>query len=359
MPDYIWGSGMNRIKLYWFLQFLVWTAFGLINLFFVSFERKISPVQIGAFFSFAGFYLISTHALRFVIKKYEWLHLEFPQLLGRTLLALAALSILNILAQILINLGFGILDPETDFRLVTLAVNAFVSFLFYSLWAMVYFLFHFLDNYNQSLKYQAKINEIQLNHLKSQLNPHFIFNALNSVRALVDEDPIKAKSAITQLSNILRFSLMMDKKRVIDFVSEFNTVKDYLNLESIRFEERLQVKYDIEPIAFEYKVPPMMLQTIVENAIKHGISNRVKGGLIQIICKEGLTDDLIIQVKNSGQLKNPNLSRKKEREGHGITNTVQRLKLIYGEKARFKIYNADHEFVVTEIKIPKQNPTLG
>ena len=89
---------------------------------------------------------------------------------------------------------------------------------------MLYFLFHFLDNYNQSLKYQAKINEIQLNHLKSQLNPHFIFNALNSVRALVDEDPSKAKQAITQLSNILRFSLMMDKKRTIDFENEINTV---------------------------------------------------------------------------------------------------------------------------------------
>jgi LytS/YehU family sensor histidine kinase len=224
---------------------------------------------------------------------------------------------------------------------------------------MVYFLFHFLDSYNQSLKYQAKINEIQLNHLKSQLNPHFIFNALNSVRALVDEDPAKAKLAITQLSNILRFSLMMDKKRTIDFENEINTVKDYLNLETIRFEERLQVNYDIEPSAYDYKIPPMMLQTIVENAIKHGISNRVKGGLVEIKCKEGITDDLIIQVKNSGQLKNNTIGRKKEREGHGINNTMQRLKLIYGDRATFKIYNSESDFVITEIKIPKQNPNLG
>jgi LytS/YehU family sensor histidine kinase len=90
------------------------------------------------------------------------------------------------------------------------------------------------------------------------------------VRALVDEDPVKAKSAITRISNMLRFSLMLDKKQVIDLADELATVKDYLALESIRFEERLQVDYQIEEGAYNYKIPPMMLQTIVENAIKHG-----------------------------------------------------------------------------------------
>ncbi|ERM83431.1 histidine kinase [Rhodonellum psychrophilum GCM71 = DSM 17998] len=350
---------MNRNKLYWILQILGWLSFGLINLFFVSLERGLSAVQIGAFLSLAGFYLVSTHSLRYVIKKYGWLNRNFTQLITNTLFALAILSVLNTSAQILINLVFDTLNPDQDFRLVVISVNIFVSFLFYSLWAMLYFLIHFLDNYNQSLKYQAKINEIQLNHLKSQLNPHFIFNALNSVRALVDEDPKKAKLAITQLSNILRFSLMMDKKRTIEFENEINTVKDYLNLETIRFEERIRVFYDIDPVAYEYKIPPMMLQTIVENAIKHGISNRVKGGTIEIKCYEGLTDDLYIQVKNSGQLQLPSQTKKKEREGHGIDNTIQRLKLIYGNRASFKIFNSGSDFVITEIKIPKQTLTLG
>lgn len=331
----------------------------MINLFFVSLDRGVSPVQIGAFASLAAFYLVSTHIFRNIVKKYSWLNLNFSRLLINTVIALGILSVLNTIAQIIINLGFDTLIPEVDLRPVVIFVNIFVSFLFYSLWAMLYFLFHFLDNYNQSLKYKAKINEIQLNHLKSQLNPHFIFNALNSVRALVDEDPKKAKLAITQLSNILRFSLMMDKKRTIDFEDEINTVKDYLNLETIRFEERLLVKYNIEPVAFDFKVPPMMLQTIVENAIKHGISNRVKGGMIEIKCFEGITDDLVIQVKNSGQLKNQQISKKKEGEGHGISNTLQRLKLIYGNRASFKIFNSGSEFVTTEIKIPKQNLTLG
>ncbi len=350
---------MNRIRLYWSLQVMGWSCYALISLFFVSLDRGLTPVQVGAFFSLAGFYLISTHGLRYALKKYQWFNLKFSRLLTNTLLALVVLSVLNIIAQIIINLIFDTLNPEEDFRPLVVSVNLFVSFIYYTLWSMMYFLFHFLDNYNQSLKYKAKINEIQLNHLKSQLNPHFIFNALNSVRALVDENPVKAKSAITQLSNILRYSLMMDKKRTIDFENELNTVKDYLNLESIRFEERLAVHYEVEGSAYDYRVPPMMLQTIVENGIKHGISNRIKGGLIEIKCYEGLTDDLVIQVRNSGQLKPGNITRKKDGEGHGISNTIQRLKLIYGNRASFRIFNAGAEFVVTEIKIPKQNLTLG
>jgi two-component system, LytTR family, sensor kinase len=350
---------MNRSKLYWILQLLGWGSYALINLIFVSLESRISWIQVGAFSSLAAFYFLSTHAFRLLIINRYWLRFDFTKLLVYTIFVVLVLSILNTFAQILINLLFGTLNPEQDFRVIVLVVNVFVSFLFYSLWSMLYFLFHFLDNYNQSLKYQAKINEIQLNHLKSQLNPHFIFNALNSVRALVDEDPIKAKSAITQLSNILRFSLTLDHKKIIEFETEINTVKDYLNLELIRFEERLQIIYDIEPVAFEYRVPPMMLQTIVENAIKHGISNRLKGGLIEIKCYEGHTDHLFIQVKNSGQLRSGNLTKRRDSGGHGINNTIQRLKLIYGSNASFRIFNSGNEFVITEIKIPKQSLTLG
>ena len=347
---------MNRVKLYWILQIVGWSSFALINLLFVSLARGITAVQVGAYFSLAFFYLISTHAFRYTIKEYGWFSLPIRKLVTNALLGLVLLSLLNTVAQVLINLAFDTLNIDDDLQPLIILVNLFISFLYYSLWGMMYFLFHFLDSYNSSLKYQAKINEIKLNHLRSQLNPHFIFNALNSVRALVDENPVKAKSAITQLSNILRFSLVMDNKTLIDFQDEFNTVKDYLNLEKIRFEERLEVRFDVEEKAYRYKIPPMMLQTIVENAIKHGISNLIKGGIVDLKCAVGDDEKLSIFVKNSGQLK-PN-SNKKKSEGHGINNTVQRLKLIYGNNASFKIYNSGSEFVITEIKIPKQTLTL-
>ncbi|TDK45385.1 sensor histidine kinase [Algoriphagus formosus] len=350
---------MNRTVLYWLLQILGWGSIALVQIALGSLSPTgIGPVQILGLLVLAAFNLLATHFLRFIIKRYNWFQLKFPRLILQSVLAMLALSFVNIIAQILINLVFGTLNPEEDFEVLVILAGLFIAFLFYALWFLLYFLFHFLDNYNTSLKYEARINQIRLNHLKSQLNPHFIFNALNSVRALVDEDPDKAKNAITRISNILRFSLMMDKKQTIDFEDELNTVRDYLMLESIRFEERLQVVYKIEDEAYSYKLPPMMLQTIVENAIKHGISNLVKGGLIEIKCREGLEDDLYIQVKNSGHLHTPPSLKPKAGGGHGLSNTVERLKLIYGDRASFRIFNSENEFVITEIKIPKQRVTF-
>ncbi|NVJ86692.1 MAG: histidine kinase [Algoriphagus sp.] len=350
---------MNRNLLYWLLQILGWGSIALVQIVLGSLsDTGIAKVQIWALIVLAVFNLLATHFLRFIVKQYNWFKLKITQLLFQSIMAMLALSFVNIVAQILINIAFGTLNPEEDFQILVILANLFIAFLFYVMWFLLYFLFHFLDNYNTSLKYEAKINQIRLAHLKSQLNPHFIFNALNSVRALVDEDPNKAKNAITRISNILRFSLMMDKKQTIDFEDELNTVKDYLMLESIRFEERLKVIYRIEDEAYSYKIPPMMLQTIVENAIKHGISNLVKGGIIEIKCREGLEDDLYIQVKNSGHLSVPPSLKPKADGGHGLSNTVQRLKLIYGDRATFRIFNSENEFVITEIKIPKQRVTL-
>src|SRR5690606_5122792 len=135
------------------------------------------------------------------------------------------------------------------------------------LWFVLYFSYHYFDQYNKSLKYEASMVQIELNNLKSQLNPHFIFNALNSIRALVDENPEKSKQAINQLSNILRNSLATDKKRLTKFGDELKIVRDYLGLENIRFEERLKTRFDIDPQSHRFNVPPLMIQTLVENGI--------------------------------------------------------------------------------------------
>ncbi|WP_439488635.1 sensor histidine kinase [Algoriphagus sp.] len=349
---------MNRIRLYWLLQVIGWGGFAMVSIFLASLSSGVTSVQIWAFIVLAATNLISTHFLRYIVKTYNWFKLSIPQLLFQSFLAIIALSFVNIVAQIFINIAFGTLNPDEDFKILLILANLLQAILLYALWFLMYFLVHFLDNYNSTLKYEAKINEIRLNHLKSQLNPHFIFNALNSVRALVDEDPVKAKTAITRISNMLRFSLMMDKKQTIEFGEELNTIKDYLELEAIRFEERLKVVYHIEDESYSYKIPPMMLQTIVENGIKHGVSNLVKGGVIEIKCREGLHDDLYIQVKNSGQLTHQPSLNADDEQGHGLSNTVQRLKLIYGDKASLRIFNSGMHFVITEIKIPKQKVTF-
>ncbi len=221
----------------------------------------------------------------------------------------------------------------------------------YFLWVLIYFMFHYFESYRKSLQYEATMNEIELNNLKSQLNPHFIFNALNSIRALVDENPVKSKDAITQLSNILRNSLALDKKRLVDFNDEIRTVKDYLALETIRFEERLKTDLQIHPSSEMYKVPPMMIQTLVENGIKHGVSNLKKGGKIEL--STDVADSMfIIRIRNSGRY----LNGKTKTMGYGLDNTRKRLKLIYGDSATFYIDNEDKNTVLTEIRIPEYVP---
>ena len=144
----------------------------------------------------------------------------------------------------------------------------------------------------------------------------------------------------------------MDKLRVVDFNEELSTVKDYLALESIRFEERLRVSYDIDKNSENFQIPPMMMQTLVENAIKHGVSNLIEGGEVELIAyvKEFF---LTIQIRNSGQLVN-GVVKKPKQGGYGLANTKQRLKLIYGGEASFRIYNENDKFVTSEVRIPQR-----
>jgi LytS/YehU family sensor histidine kinase len=235
---------------------------------------------------------------------------------------------------------------------VTIAGNilnlAFVLFF----WSLFYFSFHYIENYKKSeienLKWQASINEIELNKLKSQLNPHFMFNAMNSIRALVDENPLKAKDAITQLSNILRNTLQMGKNKVIPFEEEMKIVSDYLALESIRYEERLKSSVFIHADSKLFNVPPLMIQTLVENGIKHGISKLTDGGLLEV--KTNVKgDNLYINIRNSGHIN----GLTENENGFGIKNTLQRLQLLYGKEASLKIGNENEKIVLTELIIPK------
>jgi LytS/YehU family sensor histidine kinase len=134
---------------------------------------------------------------------------------------------------------------------------------------------------------------------------------------------------------------------LIPFTEELKTVMDYLALESIRYEERLITKFDIDRHSGKFMIPPLMLQTLVENGIKHGISNLKDGGQISITT-EVKRKQLHLKIRNSGQLAG-NIN---EEEGFGLANTKKRLKLIYGETAAFEIRNEDKNTVLTKIVLP-------
>jgi LytS/YehU family sensor histidine kinase len=217
---------------------------------------------------------------------------------------------------------------------------------------MIYYIYHYAESNRRqqldTLRLEAMVKSLELKTIKAHINPHFIFNALNSIRALVDENPQRARTAITELSNILRSSMHAEKIETVPLQQELDIVKDYLALEHMRFEERLQIEMNIDEDTLNQSIPPMMLQTLVENAIKHGISKHVNGGLIRII--SGYKNDhheLVVQ--NSGRLNGSNIL---DTDGFGIKSTQDRLNLLYQGKADFQIHDIPGGMVESKIIMP-------
>jgi two-component system, LytTR family, sensor kinase len=344
---------VNKHRLYWSLQIGGWFFYALVQIVSSFLASDSITIKRAIFLLTEAFLcLLITNLFRNLLIKRKWLDFPMTRLLPNILFAIFSMSLLLYFCRIPVNLMLGrLFDPLAAFAPSTIfGQSAFYMILFF-FWTVFYFTYHYIDRYNLSLKYEASMIEIELKNLKSQLNPHFIFNALNSIRALVDENPAKSKQAINQLSNILRNSLATDKKGLTKFDDELKIVRDYLGLESIRFEERLHTEFDIHPESNQFLVPPLMIQTLVENGIKHGISKLTAGGKIQV---KTLVEDgkLIVRIRNSGHF----LSPKKSKGGLGLKNTVQRLKLLYGDHASFRIVNENDNFVLTEIIIP-QNQT--
>lgn len=339
---------MNKRKIYWICQIVGWSFYGILQVFLYATARQLNATHLIGETIQVLFYIVSTHMLRYVFIRMGWLAYNWLKLIPMLILALFAVSLLNYGMLLAFSWATNELSSR-DFLPFTVMLSIFGPMTIYFLWTLLYFTFHYFERYNNTLKHEAAAKEIELKNLRSQLNPHFIFNALNSIRALVDENPSKSKIAITQLSNILRNSLNVDHQRMVTFWEEMEMVRDYLALETIRYEERLKVSYEIDPLTKDYLIPPLMVQTLVENAIKHGIATLKNGGVVDIISnvKE---EKIVIKIRNTGQYLN---GKDVRNTGFGITNTIKRLELIYGNQATFSIFNDSTKTVLTEIVLPR------
>ncbi len=196
----------------------------------------------------------------------------------------------------------------------------------------------------KNLQFTASKNEIELKILREQINPHFLFNSLNSIKALVEIDKDEAKIAITKLSNLLRKSIQLGKNKLITIKEELEIVESYIDLEKIRFEERIQATIIAPQNTYSSLIPPLMIQTLAENAIKHGLSKSIAGGVLYINIKK-VENQLQISVQNTGTL-----DKIEESEGIGIFNAKKRLDILFGKKAKFKIFQSNN-LVCVEIQI--------
>lgn len=180
-------------------------------------------------------------------------------------------------------------------------------------------------------------NQAQLEMLRYQLNPHFLFNALNSIRASVDEDSIRAKGMITQLSKFLRYSLLGNNEKQASLGEEIEAVENYLAIEKIRFEDKLEILFDVEDSARDFPVPCFLLNPLVENAVKHGFKGLSKPLKIRIFARLE-NAGLLLEVANTGSLENGSQSHG---TGIGLKNVRERLEKIFPQKSDFRITEED------------------
>src|SRR5574343_638416 len=334
----------NRISNYWLCQLGGWGLVGFSMLFFaVTMMQKLSWDNAIRIFVYVAGGIISTHLLREYIKRSGWLQLPIEKMITRLILAIIITSaVYSIL--VISSLGiFALVGKEKIDWYSRFFGSIINSGIFITPWTLIYYFYHFIEKSRRqqfdTLKLEAMVKELELKTIKSNINPHFIFNELNSIRALIDENPSRAREAITQLSNILRSSMQAEKQEIVPFEKELNIVKDYLALEHIRFEDRLRVEYEIDEDTLDQPVPPMMLQTLVENAIKHGIGKQVSGGVIRIVSDfKGDYHELV--VLNSGQL-----GEQQNEDGFGLSSTRNRLQLLFGDRSRFFIIQRNDEVV--------------
>jgi two-component sensor histidine kinase len=310
--------------------------------------------------------LLLTHLLRQYIKRHRWETLRIAALIPRVLAAAVILgfpiALIMSFQSIAMLWGGG---PEDQALVAELAgeplswlirmdlllrtLNWSVVFAF---WMGLYFAItsvrdrHRAELRQSELAHALKVAELRV--LKSQLNPHFLFNSLNSVRALIADDPSGAQKAVTQLARTLRYTLTAGQEEVVSLERELEIVADYLELESLRLGERLHIERTIALEARIAHIPVMLLQTVVENAIKHGIAELPQGGVLRISAdvREGA---LIIEVENP----RPATPSQSPSHGVGLRNAAERLRLLFGAAGALDLDLSDPDRALARIRIPQ------
>jgi len=345
------------ISLYWKCQIIGWSIASLYWA-YVGFSGGRFNFLAGSlqFLSDVAVYIFLTHLYRNFAVSHQWQRLNINQLLKKMVPAVIVMGCAYLLATMvkvyLSRLWFA---PETCppffvfFKLNWLAM-LMAGMRLMSIWLLAYHLYHYaqreINTVKENLLLSVMAKDAQLDNLSAQLNPHFLFNSLNNIKALVIENPKSARRAIDLLSDLLRTALYSTESGLNPLKVEFSLVRDYLELEKLRLEERLRFRIDADDTLNDILIPCFCIQTLAENAIKHGIDQQKNGGLIHI--KIIQADRLIkISVQNPGKF-----DAQKESKGLGIKNLIERLQLYYKGNAKFNIINTDNGFVLSTIIIP-------
>jgi two-component sensor histidine kinase len=351
---------------YWICQLCGWGTYTLLKLFSaIALEGLPWPGATLAIVLLDGAALGLTHWLRAFMRRHCWDELSTGQVAWRGIVASFALAVPLSLATSLTPIArlqfsdssldglpapFG-LDPAPLF---TFSVNLLNWAFILAVWLIIYFTAVGVRRHKGAALRQSELaralQQSELRLLKSQLNPHFLFNALNTVRSLIADDPSRAQHAVTHLANTLRYTLGAGQNELVSLARELEIVADFLELEKMRFEERLTIEREIAANAGSAQIPVMLLQTVVENAIKHGIAELPAGGVLRIcaVLSDGM---LVLSVENP----RPVASAPPAREGTGLRNAEERLRLLFDSRAALELDLSQPTRATTRIRIPQHS----
>jgi signal transduction histidine kinase len=343
----------NRNLLFWGLHTLGWSTYGLAQyLGSVVYETMPGYVQVVVIAAVSGFLLSAP---------LRWLYRWFWALGPRAMLVGSPVAswVVALSWRVIINTAYvRILKPEWAVehapRLQDLFVNTLSATVLLLCWSVLYFGIKFYERLQlereATLKQSALAQEAQLKMLRYQLNPHFLFNTLNAISTLVlDGQNRTANLAVSRLSEFLRYTLDQDPMKKVTLRQELDALNLYLGIEKLRFGDRLRLEFDVDERAESALVPSLLLQPLVENAMKYAIAPREQGGSVTVIAGiEG--GRLRLAVVDDGPGLPPAVANANGR-GVGLRNTRERLKVLYGDSHAVEVADASPGLSV-EMRLP-------
>lgn len=345
-------------RTYLLAQLLFWSGYFFTNLLFVGAWGFYSHSSLFIFLLLSLLLGGASHGLRNLYRRRAHrlssfrLGLHLLWLLPLTALAVQAL-LHSIIFLVLRVIGSNDnIQPVSAGSFIAYSMNTGIMLM---LWSMLYLLQREFKQRRETeiahWRDQAKLREMELQLLRGQINSHFLFNSLNNVRALILEDAQAARQGLADLATLLRGLLQLENKQTVSLREELEWVRGYLALESLQFEQRLEYGFVIDESLLDEPVPPLLLQTLVENAIKHGIARRRLGGRIEINAR--LLSDTQWQLL----VTNPPAEIMTTHQGNqlGITNTRARLAATFGEQANFELSLGDP--VRAQVDLPVHSRT--
>ena len=355
------ASLMRRPHIKWGLLFGFWTIVGLVfviynTLLFLSAGVSISAEMI--IWTLVGqyFWVLLTPLVVYLAHRYPFGRTVWKQRLTGHIGFAILLVVLSSFIFAAMQWGYAVFSGNEAF--VFSSVFSGILFRSFFIDVFIYMILlavvHAYEYNSRSAILQTQLAQAQLQALRMQLNPHFLFNTLHAISSLMDVDVKDARRMMANLSELLRYSLDNEGELQVPLEEELAFLQRYLKIEQARFQDRLTVSIDVDDQARDALVPNLILQPLVENAIKHGIAPYAAAGTVEIRARR-VENQIEIQIRDNG----PGLqeSTQKIRNGIGLTNTRQRLDQLYGSGYTFDLQNGEKGGLTVNLVVPYQKYT--